>query len=167
MNAILAAAMLAAGTMGSPSPTLATYSYVHSLRPELPVSQAKRLVSLINFWAKRFEVSGRLLAAILKQESNFESGLKNCWTVQLKRGRTRFTCDLGIAQVNQLWIDKWHLNPDLLQNDDGYNIATAARILAWLKHYFPDDGWYGRYHSNTPSKKAAYIERLDGFLARG
>ena len=164
MTGILAAVVLAAGTLGAPQ---ATISYVRRLKPDMPVAQARRLGQQIAFWSKFQGVKPRLLAAIIRRESNFRSGLKSCWIVKLRHGRTRFTCDLGIAQVNEVWIDKWKLDRERLQNDDGYNIAVAARVLGWMKKYFGerDPNWYARYHSGTPSLKREYAGQISAYLA--
>jgi soluble lytic murein transglycosylase-like protein len=167
MVSIIAAVVLASGTLGAPEVTVnRTVQYVRNLRPDMPVAKARQLGRQIATWAKFQGVKPRLLAAIIRRESNFRSGLKSCWTVKLRRGRTRFTCDLGIAQVNQLWVDKWKLDADRLQNEDSYNIAVAARVLGWVKKYFGDDpNWYARYHSGTPSLKREYAAQVGTYLA--
>lgn len=168
MIGAIAAAVLAAGTLGAPSMvTQRTVAYVRSLKPDMPVTKAKRLGQQIAHWAKFQGVKPSLLAAIIRRESNFKSGLKSCWVVKLRHGRTRNTCDFGIAQVNQVWIDKWKLDPERLQNDDDYNIAVAARVLGWMKKYFGenDPHWFARYHSGTPSLKREYAAQVGTFLA--
>ena len=170
MHALLIALSLTAGTPGVTEHVRraddATAQYILTLRPSVGERQARRLGKIIDYWSDFYGVDPDLMVAILRVESNFQGGIRSCWQVH-RYGRVEITCDLGIAQVNQLWIEKWGLDERRLQHDDAYGIQTAARILCWLRRYFPDDpDWQGRYHSGTPSKKASYLGKLEGVLAQ-
>lgn len=141
-----------------------TARYILALKPSMDARRAKRLARQIDYWAGRYEVDPFLMAAIIRQESNFES-IRACWPAPWK-GEGATTCDHGLAQVNQTWIDKWKLDAQKLIDDDGYNIYIQARILAWIRHYHPAEvAWFSRYHSGTPSKRLEYQKQLQGFLA--
>lgn len=159
MLALIAVAAIVCSQVESPA------EHIQEIGYKLAPGRAEKIGRLIEHWSKKYDVEPEILTAILRQESNFESGIKACWIVH--RYRTcQITCDYGIAQINELWIKKWGLDPDRLQNDDSYGIRIAARLLAILKReYGHEENWWGRYHSATPSKRSAYEERLHGFIA--
>lgn len=167
MLALLMTAILATGSVAPEAPQPVTADYIQRLAPDIAPQKAQRLGASIRKWADHYGVDPILIAAILKQESDYRSGIKSC-SIVLRYRRCEVTCDLGIAQVNQLWIEKWKLDAERLQRDDDYNIRIAARILAQLQKEFasgePED-WYARYHSGTPSKKGIYLEKLEPLLA--
>lgn len=144
-----------------------TATYIQQIATKgMTARRARHLARLIEYWSDYYHVDPKLIAAILRQESDFESGIKSCWDV-IRHREPAVTCDYGIAQVNEIWIEVWNLDPVLLQNDDGYGIAVAARILTRLQKYYGDEpDWYGRYNSAVPSKKAVYLEQLDQFLVQ-
>lgn len=156
MNMIIVSLMLAAGP---------TADFVNTVSPDLPDSFVSKISASVEQWSKHYSVDPLLLAAILRQESDFRTGLKSCWIVE-RYQRCEVTCDYGIAQVNQLWIKKWKLDPHRLQHDISYNIRVAARILAGLQKQYSesDPEWYGRYHSGTYTKKKKYLKKLQTFL---
>jgi hypothetical protein len=147
-----------------------TKDYVVEIQPGMTEKRAAQLGRDIDRAAKRYDVDPLLLAAITRQESGFQSGLKQCGTATWKvngKVQSRETCDYGLAQVNQVWIEKWKLDADLLQNNDAYNLMVAARILRLLRKQYGDTepaNWYGRYHSATPSRRADYENRLQPML---
>lgn len=146
-----------------------TMDYVKELRPHISNARAVQVSKHIETVATHHKVDPKLLAAIVRTESNFESGIKACWPWFSKReGVCRHTCDYGLAQINELWIRKWKLDPNRLQYDDRYNLGVAARILRLLQQEYAElepENWFGRYHSGTPSKRAIYEGRLGTFLA--
>jgi hypothetical protein len=143
-----------------------TAQYIQTLRPKMNPNRAKRLGQSIDYWAQKYDLDPDLMVALLRVESNFESGLKSCWPAPWIDEEAQ-TCDHGLAQINETWVRKWNLDPDRLVHDDHYNIWVQARLLAWLKRYFGhEEDWHGRYHSGTPSKKARYLGKLDQVLAQ-
>lgn len=164
------ALMLAVTLAGTPAvnpQVVDTASYIQQISTtKVSDRRARHLARLIQYWSDYYHVEPKLIAAILRQESDFESGVKSCWNV-IRHHAPAITCDYGIAQVNEVWIQTWKLDPVLLQDDDGYGIAVAARILSRLKKDYGDEpDWYGRYNSAVPSKKAVYLEQLGQFLAQ-
>lgn len=140
-------------------------SYIQRLRPGMAVQRQNTLASQIAFWASKYALDPFLIAALLKQESNFESGIRACWKApQEPDGET---CDHGLGQVNEVWIGKWSLDAEKLVSDDSYNIAVVARVLAWIRRYYGSEpDWYGRYHSGIPSRKAGYLKKIQDLLAQ-
>jgi soluble lytic murein transglycosylase-like protein len=162
------ALILALVTSQVEAPTAETpAAYIQKLSPRVQPDRAKVLGKIIKLWADRYDLDPVLLAAIVRQESDYRAGLRSCWIVH-RYDTCQVTCDYGLAQVNELWIKKWALDPQKLQFDDSYNIMIAARILRGLQreHGESDEDWYGRYHSGTPSKKSIYLEKLDALLAQ-
>lgn len=150
----------------APMPKAAiTAAYIQKIQP-MDKKRALRLGQSIRRWADHFMIDPLLIAAILKQESDFRTGIKSCTPV-IRDDKPVETCDHGIAQVNSIWIDTWKLDPDRLVNDDDYNISVAARILAGLKREFAhiDPQWFARYHSSIPFRKAKYLTELAPLLA--
>lgn len=167
MLALVLAVTLAAATPEEAAPPgVMTAEFIQKLHPQVSWDRALKLGQTIRTWADHYSVDPLLIAAIVKQESDFRSGLKSC-NVVLRYEACFVTCDYGVAQVNALWIDKWKLDANRLRHDDSYNIKVAARILAALRKEFEerDPEWYGRYHSGTPSKKAVYLGKLEPLLA--
>jgi len=81
------------------------------------------------------------------------------------------TADLGVMQVNTLWVpalaERARLSPAQTEyrliNDPCFNIAAAALIL---RTYLAEtDGAFlpavGDYHSNTPALNAGYVTRAE------
>jgi hypothetical protein len=145
-----------------------TAQYISSLKPEIDRRYARRLGRLIDYWAGRFDLDPDLLVAIIRAESYFEPDTMVCWPAPWK-GKDETTCDHGLAQINEVWVDEWKLDSFRLVHDDAYNIMVAARLLARLKKAHGDEpDWYGRYHSDTPRRKAAYLSKLEawGYVLR-
>jgi hypothetical protein len=112
-------------------------------------------------------VEPEILAAIVMQESGFRRGLLRC-VPSASGALAPFTCDMGLGQINDLWITKWGLDPNRLRRDDDYNLAVAARILGDLRRRYAavePTTWYSRYHSVTPKKRWPYQARIDSWLA--
>lgn len=101
-----------------------------------------------------------ILAAIVQVESGGRRGRVRC--VPARRGSpSPVTCDYGLAQVNDLWVARWRLDPARLRSDDSYTLAVAARILSDLRRrYGGEPSWWGRYHSATPKLRARYEARV-------
>jgi hypothetical protein len=146
-----------------------TAAYVHDLRPELGERRVARLAKVIDAAAARYDQDPMLLAAIVRTETYFDSGQKNCWPAPWRPEPGAITCDYGLAQVNEQWVKRWNLNAERLQHDDQYNLNVAARILAQIQKMFgakEPGNWFGRYHSGTPSKRRVYEARLLQYLSR-
>ena len=144
-----------------------TTRYIRSLESKLGQARIREAARLVYAAAQQYGINPLILAGIVHQESNFRSGLKQCWSVY-RHHQTEVTCDYGLAQVNELWIRRWNLDPDKLQNDDAYNLCVAARILKSLRKTYEDlepSNWWGRYHSGTPSVRATYEGKLMARMA--
>jgi soluble lytic murein transglycosylase-like protein len=129
-------------------------------------SRARQLARGIVFAARHFGVDPLLLAAIVRQESSFRAGVKACYLVKRSHASVP-TCDYGLTQVNQVWVDHWGLEPERLVEDDAYALWFGARVLAILQREYAEDedNWYSRYNSATPEPRAAYEAALEPLLA--
>jgi hypothetical protein len=80
------------------------------------------------------------------------------------------TADLGLMQVNTIWIQPLaqyaHMTPgavlDRLKNDSCFNIAAAAAIM---RHYLSEAHGnlmvaIGYYHSHTPGLSSDYQQKV-------
>lgn len=157
-------ALIVAAVLASSSPE--TAEFIQKISPNTGPNRAKHFARIITAQASRYDVDPKLLAVIVKQESNFEPAIKSCFIVHRYK-QCRVTCDYGAAQINEVWVKKWRLDREKLQHNDWYNIRVAARLLSQLqREYGHEPDWYGRYHSGTPSKKAIYLKRLDTLFRR-
>lgn len=90
--------------------------------------------------------------------------------VGLARMNTNNTADLGVMQVNSIWIQPLaayaHLPPDTvavrLINDGCFNInASAAIMRIYLNEAHGNVlAAIGHYHSHTPALSAAYQQKV-------
>jgi hypothetical protein len=91
-------------------------------------------------------------------------------TVGMVRFDTNHTADLGLMQVNTIWVQPLaefaHIPPtavtDRLVHDPCFNIAAAAAIM---KSYLTEARGnlmlaIGYYHSHTPELRTAYQEKI-------
>jgi len=139
-------------------------AYVKVLRPGLSDYRALRLARITDHWANRYGVDAALMVTLIRQETYFDS-VEACWPAPWL-GRNARTCDRGLAQINDVWVQKWHLDRKRLLEDDWYNIWIQARVLSWTRlHYGDEPDWWGRYHSATPWRKAQYVAKIRSFLA--
>jgi hypothetical protein len=116
--------------------------------------------------SRRFGIEPLLFAAIVRQESDFQANVKVCYIV-VRHHACFPTCDYGLAQVNQVQVDRWGLEADRLVQDDAYNLFQGARVLAILKREYGDDepNWWSRYNSASPTPRALYETALEPWLA--
>lgn len=156
MHAILAALLISSASLKGGA------LLVHQLNPRLPVDRAQRLGRAIDRSAAKWNVDAGILAAILAQESFFQTGLERCYGRSLKNLRVSgWTCDIGLAQINwETWGQKFGLNRCKLRYDDVYAIDVAARILARIKRYIADEDtdprWWSIYHDARPQHREQY-----------
>jgi hypothetical protein len=167
--AMLLSAALAAGLPGVP-PTTKTadvVDYIETVAPYTGSFRAWQLAKSITWAARHFGVEPLLLAAITRQESAFRPETKVCYIVA--RHHASFpTCDYGLTQVNQVWVDKWGLDAERLVNDDAYALFYGARVLAILQREYADDEpetWFSRYNTSSPGPRAQYEAALEPWLA--
>jgi hypothetical protein len=120
--------------------------------------EAGRLAKLIVEAAAEHDLDPRLVAAVVRHESHFRRGLRSCHP----RG-----CDLGLGQVNELWIEELALDAERLQHDDRYNLRVTARLLAEARLGHEDDPrWWSRFHDHRPSRRAKYESRAMVWVTR-
>ncbi len=145
MLSLIVVAVLAAG----PGPDVVkkgqkAVDLILTLSPELPHRRAWRVGWLAEHYSEKYGIDLDLFVAIIRQESSFRSGIKSCWPT-VRNNSSTVTCDRGLAQINEVWIKTWDLDPDRLQYDDSYNLAVAARILKMLQTEYGDEPrWWGR-----------------------
>ena len=108
--------------------------YIRVVAPQVRAPRAHILARAITWVSRHFGVEPLLLVAIVRQESNFRPATKSCYIVA--RNRASYpTCDYGITQVNQVWVDKWGLEPERLVEDDAYALFQGMYV-----HEYVHDG---------------------------
>jgi hypothetical protein len=154
----LALALAVAGA----SPTV---DYVKKFRPGITDRRAAYVAKIIDRAATEYGQDPCLMAAIVRVESYFDSGLIACWPVVRNRSCTT-TCDRGLAQINEVWIGIWKLNAQRLQFDDLYNLRVMARLLKQLRTQSDAPDWYMAYHSSIERHRIKYMSKLWPFLSQ-
>ena len=161
---LLLASMSVSATAQAPSRE-ALAEYVQAMAPRLTDRQAQRFGRIIYDAGTRADIDPVVLAAIVRQESNFMPDQKVCYIATRHRACWG-TCDYGLAQINSVWIAKWGLDEEALVHDDAYNVKVATRVLSLLKKEFGDEPqWWSRYNSATPSSRSKYEAYVTGHLA--
>lgn len=101
--------------------------------------------------AKRFDVDAQALVKIAYLESSFK--------IDARRLNGNGTVDVGMFQVNSVHWSTTCKAFDVFTLKG--NASCAAKLLrVAAKHAETDSNWVGRYHSKTPTRKAAYAERV-------
>lgn len=130
--------------------------------PRVPPKRAAVLAKAYYRASQRYAVDPMVMLTLTTQESRFRSGLEAHWV-----NRGKVTIDRGIMQVNQVWVDRWNLDPDRLRYDDAYNIMVAARILHIIQKQYggaEPGSWYTRYNSSWPPARAKYTKAIVPFM---
>lgn len=149
-------------------PSHKVHEYIRAVAPQIHEPRARDLAKLIYKIAKTSEIDPITLATIVRQESNFKADTQTCYIVY-RHHTCDVTCDLGLAQINLVWVEKWGLSPCRLVYDDSYNLQVAGRILKALKNRYGMSEpltWFSRYNSSSERFRQNYQERLNGFLVQ-
>lgn len=156
MNKLVLMMALVSGTP-LPKGKLA-HDYIIRSCPTIENTRAWKLGWTIEHYSNLFGLDIKTMIAILRQESNFRHGLAVL--------NTNGTYDLGVSQINEIWIPEWKLDKDRLQNDDGYSIWIMARILKQLKDKFAgtESTWWSHYNSNKDGARLKYEQLIKTHL---
>lgn len=101
--------------------------------------------------AKRYDVDAQALIKIAYLESSFKA--------DARRVNVNGTVDFGMFQVNSVHWTTTCKGLDVFSLKG--NASCAAKLLSLAaKHADVDPHWTGRYHSKTPTLKAAYAAKL-------
>jgi soluble lytic murein transglycosylase-like protein len=153
IGALVALLLHVAPTPAQPAEVAAR---IRELQPRIEPKRAQKLAKAFVAAGLKNDLDPQLLVSIAYVESRFRPGLEAHW---INRGQP--TVDRGLMQVNQVWIEKWHLDPTKLRDDDTYNVFIAARILKNLKlHYTEERNWFSRYNSSWPPARTKYEKVL-------
>lgn len=117
-----------------------------------------RVLKVIYKAAKRFNLDAQALIKIAYLESSFRE--------DATRVNPNGTVDYGMFQVNSV---HWTTTCKDYNVFTTYGNTYCAAKLLWLasKHSSHDPHWTGRYHSKTPSLKAAYADKLASIELKG
>lgn len=143
-------------TVAEPPPVL--LSFVKKANRELSADEAERVARLVQQVAEEEQLDVALFGSIIRHESNFVTGQKQCQKLSGRRN-----CDYGLAQVNSFWIDELELDAAKLRYDDLYNLRIGARILKDVLTRHKGPLGYVYYHSATPELQPAYTARVEMF----
>lgn len=117
-----------------------------------------RTLKVIYKAAQRYDVDAQALVKIAYLESSFR--------VDARRVNDNGTVDYGMFQVNSVHWTTTCKGFDVFTLKG--NALCAAKLLSKAaEHADYDPHWTGRYHSKTPSLKAAYAEKLASIELKG
>ena len=137
---------------------------IRSLNPSISDKRATHLSKIINRESKRYDIDPNIITAILKQESNFKPAQKVCYIVH-RQHACFVTCDFGVGQINQIWLNKWGLSEEEVVKNEDLNIHLTAKILSMIRHQFgEEEGFWSRYNTSGP-RRAIYEASVQTYLA--
>lgn len=114
-----------------------------------------RTLKVIYQAAKRYNVDAQALLKIAFLESSFNA--------DARRVNKNDTVDVGMFQVNSVHWSTTCKAFDVFTLKG--NALCAAKLLSVAaKHAETDTHWIGRYHSKTPTRKAAYAAKVDAVI---
>lgn len=166
-SVVLAEEHKALATAPSPPPSresrvLCVARFIRETTPRLAAvpREAERISRLIVDAALAHDLDPLLVAAIVRHESlDFRSGRQSC---NGPRG-----CDLGLGQVNEVWVHELDLDAKRLQHDDRYNLRVTARLLARARvGHEHEPRWWSRFHDGRPSRRARYEQMVLPLIQR-
>lgn len=139
-------------------------SNIQKLNSSVSDNRANFLGQVVYRESQNFDLDPNILTAILKQESNFAPNKKVCYLVSRKNA-SFVTCDYGISQINEVWLKKWKLDPEVLVKSDSFNIHVMARVLSIIRRQFgAEENWFSRYNTSG-KRRAIYEEFVKTYLA--
>jgi soluble lytic murein transglycosylase-like protein len=133
-------------------------AFVQAANPKLPKEEADRIARLVEAVAIEFGIEVPLFAAIVRQESHFQSGVKACQNLMGRR-----TCDYGLAQVNSFWVDQLELDAYRLRTDDLYNLRIAGKILKDVLERHPEKLGYSFYNTADFELRHVYSRHVEKY----
>lgn len=133
-------------------------NYMNNIAPHVGKNRIAYVAKIIQLKSEKYQLNPYIFATIVKQESNFKSDTVSC---------TDISCDYGLAQINDVNVERYHLDRDKLVHDDNYNLEVAAKILFQLKKDFPDEiNFFSRFHDGRPKERAKYEACLNAWISR-
>lgn len=123
---------------------------INHVSPHVGLETAEEYAIIIDRYATEYDVSWKVIVAIVRQESNFIHGEIN----------DNYK-DFGISQFNWRTIKHKQLDLGLLLTDIDYVFHETVKHLAFLKKRFNTGSkghwaWYTRWNSYTPSTRRTY-----------
>lgn len=127
--------------------------------PSIQTQYSLTLATTIVRTAKKYNLSPRLLAAILMQESSYKISAKNIKCgISINTGKEDcVVVDFGIGQINHKTIKAFHFDKTRLLSDVEYSIDASAKVLAdFKKSHAKDTEFWTRYNASSPDKRTIY-----------
>jgi hypothetical protein len=134
--------------------------YIQTISPHISRLDADRISTSIVYHSSQYAIDPFLVAAVIRQESNFRPLQRVCFYSKLYR---RTFCDYGIGQINDIWVKAWKLDVRTLISDDDYNISVIVRVLNEMRSQYNADDWYGNYHDSRAQYKNAWLKLVNGW----
>lgn len=163
---ILASSQAAQQPSARPMPqskVVVSQKLVHQIQknnPKISKQYARTLASLIEKKSKKHNVSPKVLAAMLMQESAYNISAKNirCGVSLTTGNKDCVVIDYGIGQINYKTIKHFKFDETKLVSNLEYSVEAAAIVLADFKRMYghKDQEYWTRYNASTPAKRQAY-----------
>lgn len=164
------------------------YAQIIRNSPTINSKYAMSLSNIIYRKAIKYDISSKLLTAILAQETMYTMVQGSCSRGYIKvdpeyldasipsdmKSKLRSyvnqevtICeDFGIGQINHRNIQKFKIDKDKLLTDLDYSVDISAFMLKKIKGYYKrnDSNWFTRYNAVSPSKRQIYKELVERYL---
>jgi transglycosylase-like protein with SLT domain len=144
-------------TLGQSNDLEKLEGFMNLIAPHVGKHRIAYVANIIKQKSKKYNLDPFVFATIVKQESNFKADVVSC---------TSHSCDYGLAQINDINIDRYHLNKERLIHDDNYNLEIAGKMLSSLKQDFPnEENYFSRFHDARPKERAKYEISLNNWIS--
>lgn len=137
------------------------------IKPTLSDDEIMKLSNIIYKASRKFDIPANIYTAILRQESTYKLGAKNCRLGVDENWNEVKTCaDFGMSMVNIRTAKSFDFDLKKLSADLEYSIYCGAEILADFKklYFHKEEYWWTRYNASTPYKRKFYQGLVEDFL---
>lgn len=137
------------------------------IKPIMSDAEIMKLSNIIYKASRKFDIPANIYTAILRQESTYRLGAKNCRLgVDENWNEVRTCADFGMSMVNIRTAKSFKFDLQKLSTDLEYSVYCGAEVLAdFKKRYFhKEEYWWTRYNASTPYKRRFYQGLVEDFL---
>lgn len=137
------------------------------IRPWMSKLAMMKLSNVIYKISRKYDIPASLYTAMLRQESAYKLGSRNCRLGVDKNWNEVKTCaDFGMSMVNIVTAKGFKFDIKRLTVDLEYSIQCGAIVLAdFKKRYFhKEEHWWTRYNASTPYKRDIYRHLVEGYF---
>lgn len=144
-----------------PNPSEKVLKQIVKNHPAIEKKYAAELAKIIVAKTAKYNVSPRIMTAIIMQESAYKLNAKQCYNI---KGRPH--CDYCMVQINDQTIKRYGFDQKLLMTSLSYCIEAGVRVLSDFRKAYQhrDKEYWTRFNANDPVKRIAYRDRVTRYL---